>query len=95
MREGSEFKQLGPFTRLGDKYAITLNFTKGTHKLSVYNTVEQKYYLNKSAGTLTVEGDIAKLYKYDNYTDDKKMILLNLTLSVTVSILLSSLMTGI
>lgn len=72
LREGSEFKQLGPFTRLGDKYSITLNFTKGTHKLSVYNTVEQKYYLNKSAGTLTVEGDIAKLYKYDNYTDDKK-----------------------
>lgn len=72
LREGSEFKQLGPFTRLGNKYSITLNFTKGTHKLSVYNTVEQKYYLNKSAGTLTVEGDIAKLYKYDNYTDDKK-----------------------
>lgn len=72
LREGSEFKQLGPFTKLGNKYSITLTFTKGTHKLSVYNTVEQKYYLNKSAGTLTVEGDIAKLYKYDNYTDDKK-----------------------
>lgn len=64
--EGSEFKQLGPFTKLGNKYSITLNFTKGTHKLSVYNTVEQKYYLNKSAGTLAVVGNKSKLYRYDN-----------------------------
>lgn len=64
--EGSEFKQLGPFTKLGNKYSITLNFTKGTHKLSVYNTVEQKYYLNKSAGTLAAVGNESTLYRYDN-----------------------------
>lgn len=64
--EGSSFTSLGPFTKLGNKYSITLNFTKGTHKLSVYNTVEQKYYLNKSAGTLAVVGNKSKLYRYDN-----------------------------
>lgn len=70
--ESSEFKQLGPFTKLGDNYSITLTFTKGTHKLSVYDTDETKHYLNSSAGTLTVEGDVAKLYKYDSYTEANK-----------------------
>lgn len=64
--EGSEFKQLGPFTKLGDKYSITLNFTKGTHRLSVYNTDEKKHYLNSNAGTLAVVGNKSKLYRYDN-----------------------------
>lgn len=66
LREGSEFKQLGPFTRLGDKYSITLNFTKGTHKLSVYNTEEKKYYLNSNAGTLAAVENESTLYRYDN-----------------------------
>lgn len=66
LREGSEFKQLGPFTRLGDEYSITLNFTKGTHKLSVYNTEEKKYYLNSNAGTLAAVGNESTLYRYDN-----------------------------
>lgn len=70
--EGSSFTSLGSFTKLGDKYSITLTFTKGTHKLSVYNTEEVKHYLNSNAGTLTVEGDVAKLYKYNNYTDANK-----------------------
>lgn len=62
--EGSEFKQLGSFTKLGNKYSITLNFTKGTHKLSVYDN--QKHYLNSNAGTLAVVGNKSKLYRYDN-----------------------------
>lgn len=70
--EGSNFTSLGSFTKLGDKYSITLTFTKGIHKLSVYNTEEVKHYLNSNAGTLTVEGDVAKLYKYNNYTDANK-----------------------
>lgn len=70
--EGSSFTSLGSFTKLGDKYSITFAFTKGTHKLSVYNTEEDKHYLNSNAGTLTVEGDVAKLYKYNNYTDANK-----------------------
>lgn len=70
--EGSSFTSLGSFTKLGDKYSITFTFTKGIHKLSVYNTVEKKHYLNSNAGTLTVEGDVAKLYKYNNYTDANK-----------------------
>lgn len=70
--EGSSFTSLGSFTKLGDKYSITFTFTKGVHKLSVYNTVEKKHYLNSNAGTLTVEGDVAKLYKYNNYTDANK-----------------------
>lgn len=70
--EGSSFTSLGSFTKLGDKYSITFTFTKGIHKLSVYNTVETKHYLNSNAGTLTVEGDVAKLYKYNNYTDANK-----------------------
>lgn len=65
--EGSSFTSLGSFTKLGDnKYSITLTFTKGTHKLSVYNTVEKKHYLNQSAGTLAVVGNESTLYKYDN-----------------------------
>lgn len=65
--EGSDFTSLGSFTKLGDnKYSITLTFTKGTHKLSVYNTVEKKHYLNQSAGTLAVVGNESTLYKYDN-----------------------------
>lgn len=70
--EGSSFTSLGSFTKLGDKYSITFTFTKGIQKLSVYNTVEKKHYLNSNAGTLTVEGDVAKLYKYNNYTDANK-----------------------
>lgn len=64
--EGSEFKQLGSFTKLGNKYSITLTFTKGTHKLSVYNTNEKKYYLNKSASPLAVVGNESTLYRYDS-----------------------------
>lgn len=70
--EGSSFTSLGSFTKLGDKYSITFTFTKGIQKLSVYNTVEKKHYLNSNAGTLTVEGDVAKLYKYNNYTNANK-----------------------
>lgn len=62
--EGSEFKQLGSFTKLGDTYSITHNFTKGTHKLSVYDN--EKHYLNSNAGTLAVVGNKSKLYRYDN-----------------------------
>ena len=62
--EGSNFTSLGPFTKLGDKYSITLNFTKGTHKLSVYDN--EKHYLNSNAGTLAVVGNKSKLYRYDN-----------------------------
>ena len=62
--EGSNFTSLGPFTKLGNKYSITLNFTKGTHKLSVYDN--QKHYLNSNAGTLAVVGNKSKLYRYDN-----------------------------
>ena len=64
--EGSNFTSLGSFTKLGDKYSITHTFTKGTHRLSVYNTVEKKHYLNESAGTLAVVGNESTLYKYDN-----------------------------
>lgn len=64
--EGSSFTSLGSFTKLGDKYSITLNFKKGTHRLSVYNTVEKKHYLNENAGTLAVVGNESTLYKYDN-----------------------------
>jgi|GEM_PF-684712 len=62
--EGSNFTSLGSFTKLGDKYSITLNFTKGTHKLSVYDN--EKHYLNSNAGTLAVVGNKSKLYRYDN-----------------------------
>ena len=62
--EGSNFTSLGPFTKLGNKYSITLNFRKGTHKLSVYDN--QKHYLNSNAGTLAVVGNKSKLYRYDN-----------------------------
>lgn len=70
--EGSDFTSLGSFTKLGDKYSITLNFTKGTHKLSVYNTAKGKHYLNSSAVGLTVEGDISRLYEYINYSESNK-----------------------
>lgn len=62
--EGSSFTQLGSFTKLGNKYSITLNFTKGTHRLSVYDTNEKKYYLNKSASPLAAVGNESTLYKY-------------------------------
>nr|WP_294037139.1 hypothetical protein [uncultured Ruminococcus sp.] len=68
--EGSSFTSLGSFTKLGDKYSITFNFTKGTHKLSVYNTVEKKHYLNENAGTLAVVGNESTLYKYYDNPDN-------------------------
>lgn len=68
--EGSEFNQLGSFTKLGNKYSITLTFTKGTHKLSVYNTDEEKYYLNKSASPLAAVGNESTLYRYDVANND-------------------------
>lgn len=72
--EGSEFKQLGSFTKLGDKYSITLNFTKGTHKLSVYDTSNDgQHYLNSNnAVKLQAEGDVFILYKYGSYTENNK-----------------------
>ena len=72
--EGSSFTQLGSFTKLGDKYSITLNFTKGTHKLSVYDTSNDgQHYLNSNnAVKLQAEGDVFILYKYGSYTENNK-----------------------
>lgn len=68
--EGSEFKQLGSFTKLGDKYSITRNFTKGTYRLSVYDTSNDgQHYLNSKADVLRAEGNVSILYKYDNYNE--------------------------
>lgn len=64
--EGSEFNQLGSFTKLGDNYSITHHFAKGTYKLSVYDTNEEKYYLNNSASPLAAVGNVSTLYKYTN-----------------------------
>lgn len=70
--EGSEFKQLGSFTKLGNNYSITLNFTKGTHRLSVYDTSNDgQHYLNSNnAVKLQAEGDVFILYKYGSYTEN-------------------------
>lgn len=70
--EGSEFKQLGSFTKLGNNYSITLNFTKGIHRLSVYDTSNDgQHYLNSNnAVKLQAEGDVFILYKYGSYTEN-------------------------
>lgn len=68
--EGSEFNQLGSFTKLGNKYSITLNFTKGTHRLSVYDTKEKNYYLNAYASPLAAVGNESTLYKYGVANND-------------------------
>lgn len=62
--EGSSFRQLGSFTKLGSTYSITLTFTKGTHNLSVFNKDNNKHYLNQYAGSLVAEGDVSTLYMY-------------------------------
>lgn len=72
--EGSEFNQLGSFTKLGDNYSITHHFAKGTHKLSVYDTSNDgQHYLNSNnAVKLQAEGDVFILYKYGSYTENNK-----------------------
>lgn len=68
--EGSEFNQLGSFTKLGDNYSITHHFAKGTYKLSVYDTKEKKYYLNKNASPLAAVGNESTLYRYNDNPDN-------------------------
>ena len=65
--EGSDFTSLGSFTKLGDKYSITLHFAKGEYGLSVYD--KEKRYLNSSAVGLRVVGDVSTLYRYNDNPD--------------------------
>lgn len=65
--EGSNFTSLGSFTKLGDKYSITLHFAKGEYGLSVYD--KEKRYLNSSAVGLRVVGDVSTLYRYNDNPD--------------------------
>lgn len=65
--EGSDFTSLGSFTKLGDKYSITLHFAKGEYGLSVYD--KEKRYLNSSAVGLRVVGDVSTLYRYTDNPD--------------------------
>lgn len=66
--EGSNFTSLGSFTKLGDKYSITLHFAKGEYGLSVYD--KEKRYLNSSAVGLRVVGDVSTLYRYNDNPDN-------------------------